>query len=160
MGNSDNVVSSGWCWIKYILNDETNWPWQKMLFWMCMAGKGWEILAYFAICVFYLLVKWQIRREINRGFPAGSHFLTVRSIEVVRKADRKLMFIPVVFILLRIWGTIRFFRMWVYYPLPPSPIKWLILLHLIWRRSFLFRVLATAVKVLPILCCFVCLQIR
>lgn len=129
VGNSDNVVSSGWCWIKYILNDETNWPWQKMLFWMCMAGKGWEILAYFAICVFYFLVKWQIRREINRGFPAGSHFLTVRSIEVVRKADRKLMFIPVVFILLRIWGTIRFFRMWVYYPSPPSPIKWLILLH-------------------------------
>lgn len=34
------------------------------------------------------------------------------------------------------------------------------LFQLIWRRSFLFRVLATAVKVLPILCCFVCLQIR
>ena len=34
------------------------------------------------------------------------------------------------------------------------------LFQLIWRCSFLFRVLATAVKVLPILCCFVCLQIR
>ena len=64
VGNSKNVVSSGWCWIKYSLDDET-WPWQKMLFWMCMAGKGWEILSYIAICVFYFLVKWQIRREVR-----------------------------------------------------------------------------------------------
>ena len=78
--------------------------------------------------------------QINRGFPAGSHFLTVRSIEVVRKADRKLMFIPVVFILLRIWGTIRFFRVWVYYPSKPSPIEWLILLHVstLWFLKYLF----------------------
>ena len=78
--------------------------------------------------------------QINRGFPAGSHFLTVRSMEVVRKADRKLMFIPVVFILLRIWGTIRFFRVWVYYPSKPSSIEWLILLHVstLWFLKYLF----------------------
>ena len=76
-----------------------------------------------------LLLSYYHVLQINRGFSAGSHFLTIRSIEVVRKADRKLMFIPVVFILLRIWGTIRFFRVWVYYPSKPSPIEWLILLH-------------------------------
>ena len=42
---------------------------------------------------------------------SGSLFLTVDSVEVVKKTDRKLTFIPVVFILLRIWGTIRFFRL-------------------------------------------------
>ena len=64
VGNSKNVMSSGWCWIKYSLNDET-WPWQKMLFWMCMTGKGCEILSYIAICVCYFLVKCQIRREVR-----------------------------------------------------------------------------------------------
>ena len=31
---------------------------------MCIAGKGWEILAYISITVFYVLVKLQIRREV------------------------------------------------------------------------------------------------
>ena len=34
----------------------------------------------------------------------------MESVEVLKKADRKLTFIPVLFILLRMWGTIRFFR--------------------------------------------------
>ena len=34
----------------------------------------------------------------------------MRSVEVAKRADQKLILIPVVFILVHIWGTIRFFR--------------------------------------------------
>ena len=58
VGNSKDFVSSGWCWIKY----SQDW---RMMLWMFLAGKGWEILAYVTICVFYVLVKLQIRREVR-----------------------------------------------------------------------------------------------
>lgn len=58
-GNSDDLVSSGWCWIKIYKQH-----WWKTVLWMCLAGKGWEILAYIVISVFYVLVKLQIRREV------------------------------------------------------------------------------------------------
>ena len=67
--------------------------------------------------------------QMKTGFAPGSHFLTLRSIEAVKKADRKLMFIPIVFILLRIWGTIRFFRFLVYFPSTPPLQEWLMILH-------------------------------
>ena len=59
VGNSDDLVSSGWCWIR--INKQ---HWGKTVLWMCLAGKGWEILAYIVISVFYVLVKLQIRREV------------------------------------------------------------------------------------------------
>lgn len=61
VGSSRDYVSSGWCWIKYTHQRRS---WWKMVLWMCIAGKGWEILAYIAITVFYVLVKLQIRREV------------------------------------------------------------------------------------------------
>ena len=60
VGDSNDLVSSGWCWIKYRKTTE----WWMMVLWMCIAGKGWEILAYIAITVFYVLVKLQIRKEV------------------------------------------------------------------------------------------------
>ena len=59
VGNSKDLVSSGWCWIKYRPTQ-----WEKMVLWMFIAGKGWEILAYIAITVFYVLIKLQIRQEV------------------------------------------------------------------------------------------------
>ena len=63
VGYSGNLVSSGWC---FVSSDQT---WQDMVVWMCIAGKGWEILAYIGITVFYLLVKLHIRRIRLAGFP-------------------------------------------------------------------------------------------
>ncbi|KAJ7336573.1 Basement membrane-specific heparan sulfate proteoglycan core protein [Desmophyllum pertusum] len=125
VGSSEDYVSSGWCWIKYTHSGK-RW---KMVLWMCIAGKGWEILAYIAITVFYVLVKFHIRRELKMGFVPGSHFLTQRSVEVAKRAEYKLTFIPVVFILLRIWGTIRFFRFLADYPNNPSALDWLVILQ-------------------------------
>ena len=61
VGNSQDLVSSGWCWIKYT----DGMKWWKIVLWMCIAGKGWEILAYIAISMFYVLVKLQVRREVG-----------------------------------------------------------------------------------------------
>ncbi len=37
------------------------------------------------------------------------NILSAGMVNVVKKADRKLTFIPIVFVLLRMWGTIQFF---------------------------------------------------
>jgi len=123
VGYSRDMVSSGWCWIS------SDQPWGKMVLWLFFAGKGWEIIAYITITVFSTLVKLQIRREVRLGFIPGGDFLTSKTRDVVKKADRKLTLIPVVFILLRVWGTVRFFRFLVYHPEDPSLLKWLIVLH-------------------------------
>ena len=65
---------------------------------------------------------------------SGSPFLTVKSVAVAKKADYKLTFIPVVFILVRIWGTIRFFRFLACLPackkIGPRPaLRWLEILQ-------------------------------
>jgi len=103
-GYAGNVCSSGWCWIS---NDQA---WWMMVLWMCVTGKAWEMIAYITIPIFYVLVKTHIRRQVSAGFLPGSPFITVRSVEVAKRADQKLILIPVVFILVHIWGTIRFFR--------------------------------------------------
>lgn len=37
------------------------------------------------------------------------NYLSAGLVNAVRKADSKLVFIPVMFVLLRIWGTVQFF---------------------------------------------------
>ncbi len=39
----------------------------------------------------------------------SENILSAGLVSVVKKADRKLTFIPIVFVLLRMWGTIQFF---------------------------------------------------
>lgn len=96
LGNNDNKVTSGWCWI----NEDLNWPDQVL--WMLLAGKLWEIMAYFTIVVLYALVKRSMKKE-----RAG--LLTYNDVMQAQKVERKLICIPLIFVFLRIWGTIRFF---------------------------------------------------
>ena len=58
-GHSGDFVSSGWCWIS---DHQSCW---KVVLWMFVAGKGWELLAYISITAFYVLVKLHIRREVG-----------------------------------------------------------------------------------------------
>lgn len=98
LGSDKDFVTGGWCWINSNANDK--------LFWMLITGKAWEIAAYTLIAVLFSTIKCHIRREIRHHREV---FITRSSLLAAHKADRKLTFIPVVFILLRIWGTIRFF---------------------------------------------------
>ena len=67
--------------------------------------------------------------KVRLGFIPGGDFLTPKALEVIKRAERKLTIIPMVFILLRIWGTIRFFRFLYYLPEDPPAIEFLVFLQ-------------------------------
>ncbi|XP_077167318.1 G-protein coupled receptor 157 [Paroedura picta] len=101
IGYDASEVSVGWCWIDIEAEDR--------VLWMLLAGKLWEFLAYLILPVFYIL----IRKHINRAHAALSEYRPILSrAPAVRPrtsiADKKLILIPVIFIVLRIWSTVRF----------------------------------------------------
>lgn len=95
----DHVDSAGWCWIDGRLNKG-----EKEI-WMLFTGKAWEITAYFLCSIFYLMLKCRIRKEI---YNEKAQFSSPQSKEAAIKAEKRLMLVPVTFILIRIWGTLRF----------------------------------------------------
>ncbi|XP_053308028.1 G-protein coupled receptor 157 [Spea bombifrons] len=100
IGYDASYVSVGWCWINIDAEDR--------LLWMLLAGKLWEILAYLILPVLYILIK----KHIGRAHAALSEYRSILSAAPVYQprtiADKKLIFIPIIFIFLRIWSTIRF----------------------------------------------------
>ncbi|KAK9392013.1 putative G-protein coupled receptor [Crotalus adamanteus] len=102
IGYDASDVSVGWCWIDINAEDR--------LLWMLLAGKLWEILAYVTLPVFYVLIK----KHINRAHTALSEYRPILSRApsshpgAASGADKKLTLIPIVFIFLRVWSTIRF----------------------------------------------------
>lgn len=112
LGNDGDITTAGWCWIKMVHDDGSMRERSTILLWMFIDGKGIEIIACFIIlfiCIFIKLhLKYKIQCSIRRESPYGT-FLTQKTMVAAKKADRKLIFIPVIMILLRIWGTIRFF---------------------------------------------------
>ncbi|XP_036316784.1 G-protein coupled receptor 157 isoform X2 [Pipistrellus kuhlii] len=101
IGYDASDVSVGWCWIDLEAEDR--------VLWMLLTGKLWELLAYVTLPVLYLL----IRKHINRAHQALSEYRPILS-EAHRlqhhssMADKKLVLIPLIFICLRIWSTVRF----------------------------------------------------
>lgn len=95
----ENVDTAGWCWIDGRLKQE-----EKKI-WMFITGKAWEISAYFLCSIFYLMLKCRIRKEI---YDNKKQFASPESKEAAIKAEKRLMLVPVTFILVRIWGTLRF----------------------------------------------------
>nr|XP_056721481.1 G-protein coupled receptor 157 [Euleptes europaea] len=101
IGYDASDVSVGWCWIDIEAEDR--------VLWMLLAGKLWEILAYFTLPIFYIL----IRKHISRAHAALSEYRPILSRTPAFQprtsiADKKLILIPVIFIFLRIWSTVRF----------------------------------------------------
>ncbi|XP_065175375.1 G-protein coupled receptor 157-like [Sycon ciliatum] len=113
LGYSLPVTTSGWCWI----SEEPEWPvfqrnasfWVRdgdaRLFWMLLAGKFWEITSCILIFILYFLIRRHLRRQTRTN---GRQFLTTTSRSIAQSADRKMLVIPVAFLLLRVWGTTRF----------------------------------------------------
>jgi len=99
LGNDKDFFSSGWCWIDSKLES------QNKLLWMLITGKAWEIAAYIICSIFYLMLKGHIRKEVYRH---QNQFPSQISKEAALKMERKLTLVPVIFILVRIWGTTRF----------------------------------------------------
>ncbi|XP_063173490.1 G-protein coupled receptor 157 [Candoia aspera] len=101
IGYDASDVSVGWCWIDINAQDR--------LLWMLLGGKLWEILAYVTLPIFYVLIK----KHINQARTALSEYRPILSRTPSSQlrtsiADKKLTLIPIIFIFLRIWSTIRF----------------------------------------------------
>ncbi|XP_036901206.1 G-protein coupled receptor 157 [Sturnira hondurensis] len=120
IGYDDSDVSVGWCWIDLEAEDH--------VLWMLLTGKLWEMLAYVTLPVLYLL----IRKHINRAHEALSEYRPILS-EAHRLqqhssiADKKLVLIPVIFICLRVWSTVRFVLTLCGSPAVQTPV--LVVLH-------------------------------
>ncbi|NXR95439.1 GP157 protein, partial [Hypocryptadius cinnamomeus] len=101
IGYDASNVSVGWCWVNLDAEDR--------LLWMLLTGKVWEMLAYVTLPVLYLLIK----KHINRAHAALSEYRPILPGAPALQprasvADTKLILIPVIFIFLRIWSTVRF----------------------------------------------------
>ncbi|KAG8569090.1 hypothetical protein GDO81_014258 [Engystomops pustulosus] len=119
IGYDASYVSVGWCWINIEAEDK--------LIWMLLTGKAWEILAYLVLPVLYL----RIKKHIGRAHRALSEYRPILARAPVYQpratADKKLIFIPIIFIFLRIWSTIRFILTLCDSPAVHNPI--LVILH-------------------------------
>ncbi|NXH50180.1 GP157 protein, partial [Dicaeum eximium] len=100
IGYDASNVSVGWCWVNLEAEDR--------LLWMLLTGKVWEMLAYVTLPVLYILIK----KHINRAHAALSEYRPILPAPAPQPrtsaADKKLILIPIIFIFLRIWSTVRF----------------------------------------------------
>ncbi|XP_063001366.1 G-protein coupled receptor 157 [Elgaria multicarinata webbii] len=153
IGYDASDVSVGWCWIDIDAEDR--------VLWMLLAGKVWEILAYVTLPIFYIL----IRKHISRAHAALSEYRPILSGTPAFQprtsiADKKLILIPVIFIFLRIWSTIRFVLTLCGSPVVQNPL--LVVLHGVGNTfqggaNCIMFVLCTRVvrdKLLSSLCCW------
>ncbi|XP_061759961.1 G-protein coupled receptor 157 [Nerophis ophidion] len=155
IGYNASEVSVGWCWIKIHSPDR--------VLWMLLTGKIWEFLAYLTLPVLYILIK----RHIHTAHAALSEYRPLLanrtpSHSYSSMADTKLTLIPIIFIVLRIWSTIRFILLLVGSPAGQNPV--LVTLHGIGNTSqgaanCIMFVLFTApvrTRLLARLCCGCC----
>ncbi|KAL2103614.1 hypothetical protein ACEWY4_000482 [Coilia grayii] len=120
IGYDASEVSVGWCWVSIKAPDH--------VLWMLLTGKIWEVLAYVTLPVLYLLIK----QHIHRAHAALSEYRPIlasnpTSNSLTTMADRKLTLIPIIFIFLRSWSTLRFILLLADSPVRQHPV--LVTLH-------------------------------
>ncbi|NWY65883.1 GP157 protein, partial [Erithacus rubecula] len=158
IGYDASNVSVGWCWVDLDAEDQ--------LLWMLLTGKLWEMLAYVTLPVLYILIK----KHINRAHAALSEYRPILPGAPALQprasiADKKLILIPVIFIFLRIWSTVRFILTLCNSPAVHNPV--LVVLHGIGNTfqggaNCILFVLCTGVvraRLLSLLCCGHCAQL-
>lgn len=119
IGYDASEVSVGWCWVRI---DASN-----RVLWMLLTGKIWEFMAYLMLPVIYILIKrhiYTVHAALSEYRPilpnrSQSHHFSM--------ADVKLTLIPIIFIVLRIWSTVRFILLLVDSPVRQNPV--LVTLH-------------------------------
>ncbi|KAL5491498.1 hypothetical protein EMCRGX_G016797 [Ephydatia muelleri] len=98
------VASANWCFIG-VIGDNT-----VRIAMIMVGGKFLEIITYVVALV--LFVSTSIRLRIQKDGTLQSR--DQAKVAMIQQVDRKLLFIPIVFILLRIWGTLEFIFTEVY----------------------------------------------
>lgn len=100
LGYSHYAVST-WCFI----GEKEHKSEEALL--VLVAGKLWEMLTYLVVIVFYVVIKRHISKQAQLGY--SGQFLSSELVAVLRKSDKKLVAIPILFVLLRMWGTVQYF---------------------------------------------------
>ncbi|XP_051947555.1 G-protein coupled receptor 157 [Xyrauchen texanus] len=120
IGYDASEVSVGWCWVNIQAEDH--------VLWMLLTGKIWEFIAYVTLPVLYILIKIHIRKA-HAALSEYRPILTSSPVShsLSSMADRKLTLIPVIFIMLRMWSTIRFLLLLTESPARQNPV--LVTLH-------------------------------
>jgi G protein-coupled receptor 157 len=90
LGGDTFSTTVGWCWISDQVSYQT--------FWSFFTGKGWEIASYIVTFLLYFFTRRKLRAA----------YTTPKARMVMDRADRKLMLVPIVFVFVRIWGTVRY----------------------------------------------------
>ncbi|XP_065178224.1 G-protein coupled receptor 157-like [Sycon ciliatum] len=75
-----------------------------------LASELWAYLAYILVPILYFRTRFHIQKETK----AGEQFVTSGSVVAVQAVDRKLMLLPMLFILLHIWSSIMTVRQMYY----------------------------------------------
>ncbi|XP_043978243.1 G-protein coupled receptor 157 [Gambusia affinis] len=152
IGYDASEVSVGWCWVRIEAPDR--------VLWMLLTGKIWEFLAYLTLPVLYILIK----RHIHRAHAALSEYRPILATRPPSQsfssmADVKLTLIPIIFIVLRIWSTVRFILLLANSPVRQNPV--LVTLHGIGNTSqgaancvmFVFFTQPIRSRLCTVLCC-------
>ncbi|KAK7811085.1 hypothetical protein U0070_016025 [Myodes glareolus] len=158
IGYDASDVSVGWCWVNLEAEDR--------VVWMLLTGKLWEMLAYVLLPLLYLLV----RKHINRAHQALSEYRPIcegchlQRGSSTSMADKKLILIPLIFICLRVWSTVRFVLTLCGSPAVKAPV--LVVLHGVGNtfqggaNCIMFALCTRAVRtrLLSLFCCRCCPQ--
>ncbi|XP_052449406.1 G-protein coupled receptor 157 [Carassius gibelio] len=152
IGYDASEVSVGWCWVNIQAEDH--------VLWMLLTGKIWEFIAYVTLPVLYILIKI----HIHNAHAALSEYRPILTSSPVSNslssmADRKLTLIPIIFIMLRIWSTVRFLLLLTDSPAGHNPV--LVTLHGIGNsfqgaaNCIMFVLLTPSVRsrLVAVLCC-------
>eukprot|EP00026_Physarum_polycephalum_P011679 Phypoly_transcript_11920.p1 GENE.Phypoly_transcript_11920~~Phypoly_transcript_11920.p1 ORF type:complete len:314 (+),score=17.49 Phypoly_transcript_11920:79-1020(+) len=91
-GYDNGDATADWCWIRG----------GAPLYWHIVAGKGIEWASYLIVTVIYIGVFMDLRRTADQQL-----LLTHRSGPTWKMTEKKLLAIPIIFIILRLPGTIR-----------------------------------------------------
>ncbi|XP_065653285.1 G-protein coupled receptor 157-like [Hydra vulgaris] len=100
LGNSKDAVSAGWCWIS---TTDTN----DVILWMILDSKGIEIFSYIFLTVLYVWIKLHLNKMVEQEREI-TPILQSQTVVVAHSLERKLMVIPLLFVFVRVWGTLRF----------------------------------------------------
>jgi len=97
-----------WCWINSY--EHISWPRfspeDTVIFWKMIAGKGIELIACIFTTVTYIISKRKL--DIQLEDYDQRLYLNTNVRATLMDTDRKLVLIPLIFVGVRVWGSVRF----------------------------------------------------
>ncbi|XP_053378546.1 uncharacterized protein LOC123526746 [Mercenaria mercenaria] len=88
----ESMGTGPWCWIKR--------QHKYYIFWVFLAGKGWEFLCYLITTSLYVLLKFNMFLRHRHETFADIH-------ESLREDDKNYLYVWFVLYILRLWGSVR-----------------------------------------------------